>query len=140
MRVLLIAVLLISLSGCSSSTEPTATFTGDGCAYQGPLQFDIGSSVAFTFVNDSSTTDMGFSIWPIPDTATAQDILDKGLFEIFGEDDSYEFYDAVFPPIAIGARSTLDITLDRSGSHAIVCFDVSGVGADRDYAILFDVR
>ena len=132
--------LTILLSACGGEVEPTATFTGDRCDYQGPSAFELDSTVTFTFVNDSSVTDMGFSVWPIPDTTTAQEIFDEGLFAVVGDDDTYSFYDAVFPPTETGSTSSLDVTFDRSGSHAIICFDVSGIGADRDYAILFDVE
>lgn len=135
-----VVAILVLLASCSSESEPKATFTGDGCDYEGPSEFALDSTTTFTFVNDSEVTDLGFSVWPLPDGANAGEILEKGLFGVIGDDGSLEFYDALFPPTAIGSTAQLDITLDRPGPHAIICFDVSGVGSDRDYAILFDVN
>ena len=137
---LILLAIAIWLPACGTASEPTAVFTGEECTYEGPTEFELGSTVTFAFVNESGVTDMGFSVWPVPEDTNPDRILAEGLFGVVPDDGTYEMYDAVFPPVEIGSTSSLDITLDRSGRHAIICFDASGIiPGDRDYAILFDV-
>ena len=54
--------LVVALIACRGSAEPTATYTGGACDYDGPSEFDLNSTVTFTVVNGSDTTDMGFGV------------------------------------------------------------------------------
>ena len=61
----LATLLVVVLAACSGSSEPTATYTGGACDYDGPSEFDINSTVTFTVTNESDTTEAGFAIWDL---------------------------------------------------------------------------
>ena len=63
----ILVVLPLVLAACSGSGEPTATYNGDDCDYDGPSEFELDSTVTFTVINESDTTDVGFSIWKFSD-------------------------------------------------------------------------
>ncbi len=139
-RLLLIVVpLVLALASCSTTSDPTATFTGGACDYDGPTEFDLDSTVAFTVINDSDTTNMGFGVWSVPEGTTADEIIEEGLFDLLGitnVDDWPGFYTALFSPTAIGSTGTMTVILDTPGQHALNCFDAT---ADLDYPIMFTV-
>ena len=47
----IVALLVLILASCSTSSEPTATYTGGACDYDGPSEFDLESTVTFTVTN-----------------------------------------------------------------------------------------
>ncbi len=55
-----VVLFVLVVAGCSSSSEPTAIFTGSACDYSGPSEFDVNSTVTFTYTNESDTTGAGF--------------------------------------------------------------------------------
>ena len=135
-------VLLLLVAACSGVDEPTATFTGEDCEYEGPAEFDLGSEVTFTLINESETTDMGYSVWTVPPGTTAGEIRQGGIFAVVGDDDSspYKFYDFIPTPNAVGVPVQLTITPDTPGTHALICFDASSfAGPDVDHAVIFEV-
>jgi hypothetical protein len=145
-RMLLIAVpLVLALASCSTTSDPTATYTGSACDYDGPSEFDLDSTVTFTVINESDTTNMGFGVWSVPEGTTADEIAEEGLFELLGisdVDDWPGFYTALFAPTPIdgtdarGGPLTMKVFLDTPGQHALNCFDAA---ADLDYPIMFTV-
>ena len=64
--VAIVTLLVLVLASCSTSSEPTATYTGDACDYDGPSQFDLDSTVTFTVTNESDTTHVGFAVGSFP--------------------------------------------------------------------------
>ncbi len=133
-------MVAVVVTGCTGTTsEPTATYYGSGCSYEGPTEFDLGSAVTFTFINESDTTNMGFGVWSIPEGTTADDILAEGIFGVVGGgppvDPEKGFYAALFAPTAIDSTGTLTVTLDKPGQHALNCYDES----TGDHAIMFTV-
>ena len=134
--------VVVVLTGCSGTTgDPTATYDGSGCSYEGPTEFDLDSAVTFTFINESDTTNMGFGVWSVPEETTADDILEEGIFVVVGGgppvDPEKGFYAALFAPTAIDSTGTLRVTLDKPGQHALNCYDGSTDGGD--HAIMFTV-
>jgi len=75
------ALLVLDLASCSTNSEPTATYTGGACDYDGPSEFDLDSTVTFTVINESDTTEAGFALWKFPDDATPEAIFEQGIFE-----------------------------------------------------------
>ncbi len=125
----------------ATTGDAIATYDGSECVYEGPTEFDLNSTVTFTVTNESDTTDMGFSVWSVPEGTTADEILEDGIFELLGITDVDEwpgFYAALFPPTAIGTSETLRVFLDKPGLHAFNCFDASTGG--RNHAIMFTVN
>jgi hypothetical protein len=142
MRQLSVLVLLfiLAIAGCSSSNEPTASFTGDACPYDGPSEFEVNSTVTFTFTNESDGSDVGFAVWKFPEGATAEEIFNEGIFNIVPEEDA--LIDFVSAPTVNGTEYDLTVTFTETGQHGINCFDLSGGGGDEtagNYVTMFTV-
>jgi hypothetical protein len=139
-RLLFIVVpLVLALASCSTTSDPTATYTGGACNYDGPTEFDLDSTVTFTVINESDTVNVAFGVWSVPEGTTADEIIEEGLFDLLGitnVDDWPGFYTALFAPIAIDSARTMRVFLDTPGQHALNCFDVT---ADLDHPIMFTV-
>ncbi len=136
---LIVVPLVLALASCSTTSDPTATYTGGACDYDGPSEFDLDSTVTFTVINESDTTNMGFGVWSVPEGTTADEIVEEGLFDLLGisnVNDWPGFYTALFAPTAIDSTGTLTVTLDKPGQHALNCYDAT---ADADHAIMFTV-
>ena len=80
----LATLLVVVLAACSGSSEPTATYTGSACDYDGPSEFDVNSTVTFTVTNESDERDIGFSVLKIPLGTTAEEIFNEGIFNVVG--------------------------------------------------------
>jgi len=120
LRRLLIPALLmaLALAGCSTSTEPTTTFTGDDCSYDGPLEFDLGTEVTFTFVNSSDNSTAGYGIWKTPDGTTTADLeLTLGWFP--GDTEAHSESRPGFDKESV-------VMLDTAGTWAVTCHLVAG--------------
>ena len=130
MRRLSIAVVLATLvlAGCSTSSEPISTFTGDECSYDGPSEFDLDTEVTFTFVNTSDGTSAGYGVWKVPDGTTVDDISEKSIFGI-GADESDDMR-AMAGPSSPGFDKELVVVLDTAGPWAVNCFTTGSSGAD----------
>ena len=143
-RIMTLATLLVvALTACSGSGDPTATYTGGACDYDGPSEFDLDSTVTFTLINESDTFNMGFGIWSLPEGTTADEIVEEGLFDFLGVSDIVEgrdigpgFYAALYVPTVIGSTGILTVTLDKPGQHILNCFDAD---LDADHPIMFTV-
>ena len=140
----IVGLLVLVLASCSASSEPTATYTGGACDYDGPSEFDIDSTVTFTVTNESDTTDMGFAVWSVPEGTTADEILQDGIFTVVGgsppADKANGFYAELSRPTAIGTSEGLRVLLDTPGQHALLCFDLSRQPGGGDHAIMFTVN
>jgi hypothetical protein len=112
---------------------PTSTFDGDTCTYSGPDEFDVGSEVTFTLIDDSGTNSVGFSVWQVPEGTTAQEIFDEGIFN----NGSQLVESAPAEITATGIRVTY--LFDRAGLYAINCADRPQGGPAVDHATLFTV-
>ena len=139
-RIMTVATLLVvALAACSGSGEPTATYTGGACDYDGPSEFDLDSTVTFTVINESDNTNVGFGVWSVPEGTTADEIVEEGLFDLLGitgVSDWPGFYTALFAPTPIDSTDSMTVTLDKPGQHVFNCFDVT---ADLDHPIMFTV-
>ena len=122
-------------------SQPTATFDGDGCTYDGPTEFALNSEVTFTFINASANSDVEFSVWKVREGTTAAEILEDGLFGVTGEGSAADDrYDVEFAPTVQDRGYPMTITLNSPGQHILNCFDGSGDFFQHvDYAILFTV-
>jgi hypothetical protein len=144
MRRLLIVVvpLVLVLASCSTSSEPTKTYDGTDCTYDGATEFDLNSEVTFTFVNESEDPEVGFVVWEVPDGTTAALIDEVGIFEVTGavdQNSDYEFFEAKFPPTVQDQEYAATVTLDRAGLYAINCFVDTGATVNTHYATIITV-
>jgi hypothetical protein len=120
---------------------PTATWNGDDCEYTGPSEFELNSVITFTVINDSDTTNIGFSIWRLTSGMTAEELESGGVFETAGPGDT--FTTANFPPTPIGEPEELTAILVTPGQWGINCFESSGSGDDElgnDHITMFTVN
>ena len=120
---------------------PTATWNGDDCIYTGPSEFERNSTITFTVINDSNTSDMGFSIWRLTSGVTAEELEAGGIFETAGPGDGYT--SANFPPTPIGEPQEFRAFFDTPGQWGINCFESSGPGDDElgnDHITMFTVN
>ncbi len=108
----------LALAGCTTGTEPTTTFTGDECSYDGPSEFDLGTEVGFTFINTSDNSTAGFGIWVVPDGTTEAEL--RGTLGWFPGDT--EAHSQTRP----GLDKELAVTLDTAGPWAVTCHLVAG--------------
>ena len=134
-RIPIPVLLVVVLAACNgSSGEPTATYNGSGCAYDGPSEFDLNSEVTFTFIDETESGSAGFAIWPVPAGTTAEQIQEEGIFNV-GID-----------PIPWSSETQVSdsewmftATFGDAGLHALNCFDMSGGGEGTDYPNLVTV-
>jgi hypothetical protein len=123
----------------SSSSVPVtgalSVFDGQDCVYEGPVEFALGTKVAFTFVNASEDVLAGYSIWKVPDGRTTDDIIEHGILGI----GTHLVTDmrASSQPSEPGEDHVLDVTLDKPGSWAVNCFvPDGGTGIDHPAAVV----
>ena len=134
-RIPILVLLVAVLAACNgSSGEPTATYDGSGCTYDGPNEFDLNSEVTFTFIDETESGSAGFAIWPVPAGTTAEQIQEEGIFNV-GID-----------PIPWSSETQVSdsewqgtLTFDQAELHALNCFDMSGGGEGADYPNLVTV-
>lgn len=135
----LTSMLVMVLTGCGDSSEPTATYTGDGCEYDGPSDFDLNSSVTFTVINESDSTNTGFAIWKFPSGVTPEEIFEKGIFSAAGPDD--ELIVSNSRPTPIGEPLDLAVSFDTPGQWGINCFFFTDdASPGNDYTTMFTVN
>jgi hypothetical protein len=136
-RLSVVAVLFIlAVAGCSTSSDPSATFTGSACDYSGPSEFDVGSEVTFTYTNESNMTGAGFAVWKFPEGLTSEEIFEQGIFNATNDGSSTDFFS---PPTAIGQENEVPVTFTETGQHGVVCWVSPGPEAGSDYVTMFTV-
>jgi hypothetical protein len=141
-----IVLVVLALAGCSSSgeppgtdIEPSATYTGGGCDYDIPSEFDLNSTVTFTVTNESDTPLVGFAIWLFPEGTTPEEIHDGGIFEFVSKDNIGALAKR---PTAVGTSRQLTATFRTPGQWGLNCYDESGGehgGEGLDYVRMFTV-
>ena len=137
---LAVTAVVLALAGCSSggssTSEPTSTFNGSACTYDGPTEFDLNSEVTFTFVNASDVADgdVGIGVAAVPDGTTADEIHQDGIFNV-----GASFYDADDESTDSEGDYQVTVTLNQAGSTALNCFDMTTGGEGVDYPTLVRV-
>ena len=122
-------------------TIPVAIYHGSECIYDGPSEFDVGSTVTFTVTNDSETTGVGFGVVMFPEGTTPEEIYDEGIFNVLPSGAGP--ISVVSAPTTLGEEYDLTVTFDEPGQHGINCFDRSGGendGEGLDYVTMFTVK
>ena len=140
----IVVLLLLAVAACGSSSEPTKIYDGNGCAYDGPTEFDLNSEVTFTFINESDDTGVGFVVWTVPDGTSAAEVNEKGIFEVAGTVQGgspapYEWWEAKFPPTQLDTEYQVTVTLDREGLYSVNCFVRTGAPVNTHYATIITV-
>ena len=141
-----VALVLVTQSNdeapvAETTSDPTATWNGDDCVYTGPSESELNSTVTFTVINESDTTDIGFSIWRLTSGVTAEELESGGIVETAGPGDGYA--SASFPPTPIGEPQGFRAFFDTPGQWGINCFESSGPSDDElgnDHITMFTVK
>jgi len=135
-RLSVLAVLFIlAVAGCSTSSDPSATFTGSACDYSGPSEFDVNTTVVFEVKNDSDVTNVGFSVMKFPEGSTSDEIFEQGIFNIFEP----EGFAGTDPPMPVGTSRSFSVTFVETGQHGINCYVWPGPETETDYVTMFNV-
>jgi hypothetical protein len=126
---LVVGMFALVIASCSSdSSEPTTTFDGDVCTYEGPSEFALDTEATFTFVNSSDGTSAGYAVWNVPDGTTVADIEEKSIFGI-GADRTVDERGSVGAS-SPGFDKELVVVLDTAGLWAVSCFTTGSSGTD----------
>lgn len=134
----LLVLVALALAGCNSSGDPSATFTGAACHYDGPTEFDLNSTVTFSVTNETDTTSIGFAVLKFPEGSTAEDVSNEGISNVVADDALLEPY--LPSPTVIDTEYDLTVTFNEVGQHGISCFDFAGDGLPGwDYVTMFTV-
>ena len=137
-------LLVVALAACSSTEEPSKTYDGNECTYDGATEFDLNSEVTFTFINESDHTGVGFVVWTVPDGTTAAEINEKGIGEVTGTAQGntapYEWWEAKFPPTQLDTEYQVTVTLDRAGLYSVNCFVETGAPVNTHHATIITVN
>jgi hypothetical protein len=118
--------------------EPTATFDGAACVYDGPSEYDVGSTVAFTVTNESETPNVGFAVRKFPEGTTPQEIYDEGIFNVVSRTTGYLGLKS--SPTTPGVAYDFTVTFSETGQHGINCFEFPGPAAEADHVTMFTVN
>ena len=128
----------MALAGCSSSGDPSTTFTDAACHYDGPSEFDLNSTVTFSVTNETDTTSIGFAVLKFPEGSTAEDVSNEGIFNVVADDALLEPY--VPSPTVTGTEYEMTVTFNEVGQHGVNCFDFARAGlSGSDYVTMFTV-
>jgi hypothetical protein len=137
----LLVLFVLALASCSTSSDPSATFTGSACDYSGPSEFDVGSEVAFVYTNESETTSTGFAVWKFPEGLTSEQIFDQGIFNATNTTPgSAPWIGRVSAPTVIGTEYEFVVTFTETGQHGMVCFVFPGPETGSDWVTMFTVN
>jgi hypothetical protein len=115
------ALVVAACSDDDDNNEATAEFTGDGCVYSGPTEFEVGDEFEIT-VSDvtEERMDVGFAVLKVPDGTTVEEVREKGIFEIDVEED---IGTVVFSEVTEeGTERVVSTTLDVAGTWLVNCF------------------
>jgi hypothetical protein len=127
----------------AGSSEPTKTYDGTGCVYDGATEFDLNDEVTFTFTNESDSTAVGFVVWEVPDGTTAELIYEVGIFEATGTVEGttalYEFFEAKFPPTQLDTEYPVTVVLDKEGLYAVNCIVDTSAPDNTHFATIITV-
>jgi len=138
-RIVILGLLVVVLAACNgNSGEPTATYNGSGCTYDGPGEFDINSEVTFTFVDETESEDVGFALWAVPAGTTTEQIHDDGIFSV--ESGGGETVEWSSETQVSDFEWQFTVTFSESGQHALNCYDTASGGEGTDYPNLITVN
>jgi len=134
------ALVGAACSDDNDSGEATAEFTGDGCDYSGPTEFEVGDEFEVTVTDvTEERMDVGFAVWKVPDGMTVEEFQDQGFEEAVADDASGTFL--VSEVTEEDEERVLTYTLDEAGTWLVNCFNLgAGNPDDEDHpATTFEV-
>ena len=117
-----LAALVLVASACSDGDDDvSAEFTGNGCVYSGPTEFEVGDEFEITVIDvTEERMDVGFSVLKVPDGTTTTEVRDQGIFEFVAQGEIETF--ARSEVTEEGTERVLSRTLDTAGTWMVNCF------------------
>ena len=118
------AAFALAVAACSdddNNDEVSAEFTGDGCVYSGPTEFEVGDEFEITVIDvTEERMEVGFAVLKVPDGTSVDEVRENGIFEIDVEEDTGT---VVFAEVTEeGTERVLSTTLDVAGTWPVNCF------------------
>jgi hypothetical protein len=131
--------LVLVLASCSTSSEPTSTYTGGACTYDGPSEFDVNSEVTFTFIDETESGNTGLVLWLVDDGTTPEMIHDEGIFNVEARQTKMRTVDNLSETEVSLREYQFTASFEQPGTYALNCYDTSGGendGAGLDYSTI----
>jgi hypothetical protein len=132
------ALVVAACSDDDDNNEVSAEFTGDGCTYSGPTEFEVGDEYEIT-VTDATEERMevGFAVLKVPDGTTVVEVSEKGIFEIDVDEDigTVEFAKVTEE----GTERVITTTLNVAGTWLVNCFVFNNPDGEDFPATTFEV-
>ena len=136
-----LAAFVLVVAACSDdddNDEVSAEFTGEGCVYSGPTEFEVGDEFEITVIDvTEERMEVGFAVLKIPDGTTVAEVRENGIFEIAVEEDlgTVEFAEVTEE----GTERVLSATLDVAGTWLVNCFVFNNPDGEDFPATTFEV-
>jgi hypothetical protein len=136
-----IAAFALVFAACSDDddNEVSAEFTGDGCVYSGPDEFEVGDELEIT-VSDATEerVDVGYAVNKVPDGTSVETASEEGFIESLPDLSEDNFLHSEVTEE--GTERVLSATLDIAGTWLVHCFVFQQpVGVDIFPATTFEV-
>ena len=121
----LAAGLILTACGSSEDDDVSAEFTGDGCVYSGPTEFEVGDEFEITVVDvTEERMDVGFAVNKVRDGTSVDAIREEGISDLVTEGHGTFLWSEVTEE---GTERVMSTTLDVEGTWVVQCF-VFGTG------------
>ena len=119
-------LVVAACSDDDDNNEATAEFTGDGCVYSGPTEFEVGDEIEITVIDvTEERMDVGFAVLKVPDGTTVAEVREKGIFEFVVAGEAVAIVSSEVTET--GTERVISGTLDVAGTWMVNCF-VYGTG------------
>jgi hypothetical protein len=117
------ALVVTACGDDDDNNEVTAEFTGDGCVYSGPTEFEVGDEFEIT-VSDvtEDRADVGYAVTKVPDGTSLDEASEEGFIESLPDEPGTFLFSEVTEE---GTERVMSITLDVAGTWLVHCFDLS---------------
>jgi hypothetical protein len=116
------AALALVAAACSDGddNEVTVEFTGDGCVYSGPTEFEVGDEIEITVSDDSDErADIGYAVTKVPDGTPVETASEEGFLDSLPDLSDTFLQSEVTEE---GTERVLSATLDVAGTWLVHCF------------------
>ena len=135
------ALVVAACSDDDDNNEVSAVFTGDGCVYSGPTEFEVGDEFEITVIDvTEERMAVGFGVLKVPDGTSVAEVREKGIEEVTG--DEVGELDGTFAFARVteeGTERVISTTLDVAGTWLVNCFVFGAIGGDDFAATTFEV-
>ena len=119
-------VILLTAACSDDASGPTSTYTGSGCTYEGPSEFDVGSEVTFTFIDEAESGNTGLVLWIVDEGTIPEMIHDEGIFNVEAMQTKMRTIDSLSETEVSASEYQFTARFEQPGTYALNCYDTSG--------------